>query len=389
MSMMIRPYAFAAGAAPVVPVTRQVYSSESLAEVTNTNSASPTTLVSLTFTPDANKAYVIFWSAEHSIATAGQRTVLRFREAGSDIILSDEAPKEASTPVDYWQRGGFTIYPASASPASTTWDITVVRSGASGTARARNGRLVAMRLENGDDYAVSTGADTVTGTTYGDKASLVVNAGAGQDYLVLASASLEPGTSNNIRFRAEHGGANSYVAEMRDSGGAAMAAGIAWARTGLTGSNTFKTQFSAASGGVSVVSSKHRILALALGAVYDNDTSTLGSDSAGTDIAYTDALSLTATPAAADYLLIASWFMKGSNSTVSTQSQLRDGGTSLTQSIAEQRVGAADGMGCFIVKAATYTAASRTWDIQRLSEANTVTNTILAGAIISTLQLQP
>jgi hypothetical protein len=377
------------GGGGVVPVTRQVYSNEVAGPVSNTDSTTPTSLVSLTFTPDANKTYAIFWSGEFTFGTNAAVSLILY-EGGVEVLRAREVPKEFGGPVDYKLRGGFIIHAAGASPASTTWELKVVRPGASSTASARNGRLVALRLETGDYYGESLGDDTTTSTTYADKATVSFT-GTGGDYLIIGSGIQTGSAADAGKSRLSDGTNTSYPVQMLQSAGTDMMAfGIAWARTAVSGSVTFRTQYATRAGGTSSTHNQYRILALAMDALYGDFNTTLGSDNGGTDIAYTDALSLTHTPAAADHLLFASWSMRGSNTTVSGQVQLRDGGVSVGQNIAEAASTLSGmGQGSFVCLPVTYAAASRTWDIQRLSENNTVTTTVEAGACIAGIQLEP
>lgn len=388
MSFLINPYAFAGGGGGGGPVTRQIYSSEAAGPVSNIDETTPTSLVTLTFTPDANKTYAIFWSCEFSFNVSNDVAAILY-EAGVESLRDQETPKELSAPDDYKQRGGFIIHAAGASPSSTTWEIKVVRTGASGTAEAKNGRLVALRLEAFDHYNESLGADSVTGTTYSDKASVTFDAGTTQDYLVIGSGIQQPSAGNATRSRLSDGSNTTYVVEMHNYvNGAAF--GIAWVRTALSGSVTFKTQFSAHAAGVTCATSKNRILALALGSFHNDYSTTLGAADGGTDTTYTDVLALTQTPAAADHLEIASWHVRAPGTTISMYSQFRDDGVSISENLAEMPSSTAGrGMACFVVKAATYAAVSRTWDIQRKSEVNTLTTTIDAGACIAILQVEP
>jgi hypothetical protein len=377
------------GGGTPTPVTRQIYSSEVAGPVNNTDATTPTSLVTLTFTPDASATYAIFWSAEFSFNVAANMALIVY-EAGVESLRAFESPKELGAPIDYKQRGGFLIHAAGGSPSSTTWEIKVVRTGGSGTASAKNGRLVAVRLESFDHYAESLGADSQTGTTYLDKASTTFDAGTAQDYLVIGSGIQEPSSGNATRSRLSDGTNATYVVEFHGGASQLFPFGIAWVRTGLSGSVTFKTQFSAHAAGVTCATSNNRILALALGSFHDNYNTTLGSSSAGTDIAYTDALTMTDTPAAADHLEVACWHARSSGTTITAYTQFRDDATTISENVVEvPSATSGRGMSCFVVKAVTYAAASRTWDIQRKSETNTLTTTVDAGACIAVLQVEP
>lgn len=369
--------------------TRQYFENSSLTEVNNTDSSVWTDVASLTFTGDANKDYVVFWSFEVQITVATDDVKFRIFDGTTAFSEGSQEAKETSSPIDYRAPAGFFRVQNGGSPSSKTFTLQVQREAASGTARGKRGRLVALRLETGDIYAESIGTQTSSGATIGN--AVTATTSIGTDYIILASlVGTGPSTSTAWQARlrddtTDFGGVFSHQQKETPNYMPLM-----MAATRNVGSTSIHAAFGRTSIAGSATISEARILCLDA-AGFDNVYAvSSGSDDSGTNTTYTDtSTTQTFTPAATPHLTIATWVMEGTSTSISNYTQFVDNGSTITESIQEPS-SISTLINSYIggsVSFDTFAASSRTQKIQRMSETGSTTTRVIAGATIISLDL--
>ena len=170
-------------------VSRQFYTATNTDEQTVTSSAFGDG-VSLTFTPDANATYVIFYSfsVKNSAVASTYTAAARIYDATASELLIDAELANYQNAGHTQQQLIMTFYTAGASPTSRTFKGQVRCVGYSAnTASFMNQRLFIMRLESGDLTASGSDYDT-TSTSFVDALSLTINPGSSTDYIIIAMA---------------------------------------------------------------------------------------------------------------------------------------------------------------------------------------------------------
>ena len=169
--------------------SRQFYTATNTDEQTVTSSAFGDG-VSLTFTPDANATYVIFYSfsVKNSAVASTYTAAARIYDATASELLIDAELANYQNAGHTQQQLIMTFYTAGASPTSRTFKGQVRCVGYSAnTASFMNQRLFIMRLESGDLTASGSDYDT-TSTSFVDALSLTINPGSSTDYIIIAMA---------------------------------------------------------------------------------------------------------------------------------------------------------------------------------------------------------
>jgi hypothetical protein len=127
---------------------RQVFSAESLGAAT-TSSTSWQLVVSLAFTPDAERAHLILATAQTSNQnTPGTGPICRLMHGASrrsaDLFAMDGHPD------GWWPIAQADIFATGASASEQIWTQEYTRHGTFATVAIREARLCALRLEAGD-----------------------------------------------------------------------------------------------------------------------------------------------------------------------------------------------------------------------------------------------
>lgn len=217
-------YIEADGAAP--SVTRQVYYAESLAESSTTSSSYQDKAI-LTFTPDANKTYVIYFSC-NCICDSTIISVFTRLQNTTDTVTYQEQRQENRTTsgAPYRASHGFGIYTAGSSPSATTFKIQYASSAIANTSRIKNARILAMRLESDDVWTEATATWTNSTSNSYDATSTVstftFTPGSVGDYMVMAALDYNHGSTSDVGYVRLLNPASSGLREMqhinRDNG---------------------------------------------------------------------------------------------------------------------------------------------------------------------------
>jgi hypothetical protein len=164
---------------------RQVFSTEALGAAT-TSSTSWQHAVSLAFTPDAERTYLILATAQTSNQnTPGTGPICRLMQGASrrsaDLFAMDGHPD------GWWPIAQADIFQSGASPSEQTWAQEYTRHGTFATVAIREACLYALRLEAGDLWARSDAELSHATSTYQDIVQITIPEAG--EYLLLAIGS--------------------------------------------------------------------------------------------------------------------------------------------------------------------------------------------------------
>jgi hypothetical protein len=367
---------------------------ESLAEVTTT--AQMQDGASLTETLTSGQKYMFLWSVDVGTSTTSSAASSDVTIDGTTIFATPPNTVvnngSTSTPRDYHAHGGMFEYTGDGS--SHTFTVRSGRGANPGTAYQRNSRLSYVILGADDAYAESLPRQTFPGSISGTAqtaASLAFTSPSASDYLVLVSAHADLTSSTNVALGIEVTDGTTTTGEIifRPVGsGSRVPLLMLLPLSAVNGAKTISVKIrETGSGSTSIGISEIRILALRLARFAASHIGTLGADSSGTEGTYTTSESQTFTPAAADHLTLASWFVGSSSTGVSTYSQFLDGAVSVNENIKRMTSGSSTSyLPCVSHRLAAYPASSLTQAIQRRS-AGTSNNAIRKSATIATISL--
>jgi hypothetical protein len=185
-------------------MARQYYSS-ALASTTHAT-ASLTSKLALTFTPDANSDYLIIWSCQVSPGT----NTIDWRAQLFDSTAAaarGENRQEANSTSEFESAGGIFRYQEGASPVSRTFQLRFSNESGTTTLTIRNLSLVAIKMGASDAYAADDTSTTAATTTYVTKPTLNITPATDGDYLILASCETGSGNlADAARIRMQYDG---------------------------------------------------------------------------------------------------------------------------------------------------------------------------------------
>jgi len=342
---------------------RQNYYAESTAVsswATDTNYQDKTTL---TFTPDDDGTYLIMasWLMQESSASYQYKAKLT-RTTGTPTDFNGflYQPKDAT---DYLAGGVVAYETFGTSPGSQTYKIQYGTSSTSGTARIKEAKIIAIKLNADDKYAESAARSTQTATSYGDKTTLTFTPGSTGDYIILASATID-GSSASYDTRAQltvdgtaYSNANIEPAYVNNRYPWAMVK-----RVNLSSaSHTLKIQFSSENTAATAGIAHARIVALRADGFANNYFAEEEARTTTASTLYQTKTTLTATPTAQDHILIGSAGIDGSSASYEAYANLLRGGTAFGEMLVETKDASNRGYGFFNIKKETLSVASTSW----------------------------
>ncbi len=375
--------------------SRQTYYAESLSESTVT-SATYQDKVSLTFTPDPNTDYILFWSTDVIEISTAVSVFSRLYNSTDAVVLSEQNQENRTTSGSpYRFSGGIAKFSAGASPVSTTFKIQYHDSDGASTAKIRNARLLAVRVDALDAYAESLSDQAVTSNTYVDGASLTFTPATTGDYLVFATCDFNHASTADemyIRLLDPDGTTNYCELQHINRDTANYNPYVAMVKKNLTNSSkTFKLQIHRTSANTITIKNQ-RLYAMRLDAGFTNSYYAEDRTRATTtSTTFQDDNSLTQSTNAADHLIFNCAGLDGTLNSESQQCQFLEGAT-VIQGPFEARVNTSATYSYyypqFVAYKATLTAASHTWKRQF----KTITGSATAGInedATSVLELSP
>lgn len=353
-------------------MSRQVYYAESLGEstVTGAGSDSYQDKTTLTFVPDANQDYIIFWSADVIALSTADDLYARLYNSTDAVVLSEQNQENRTTGnTPYRMVHGFAKYSAGASPASTSFKIQYRNETTSITAKIRNARILAVRVESDDEYAESLSDQTVTSNSYVDGATLTFTPPSQGDYLVFVACDWNHGSTADIAYIHLLNPSSTSIGEMQhiNRDAANYNPYTTMVKENLTASSkTYKIQIHRTSTNTITVRNQ-RIFAMRLDTFVNTYYAEDRTRATTTSTSYQDDNSLTQTTNAADHLIFNVAGGDGSSNGTSNYLQFLEDGNVMAGP-ASVRVNVTGTYSnyytSFIAYKATLTNASHTWKRQ-------------------------
>lgn len=354
-------------------ISRQTYYAESLSESTLTTSTY-TAKATLTFTPDANKTYAIFWSCNCICNSTAVSVFTRLRNTTDSVTYQEQRQENRTTTgAPYRTAHGFGIYTAGGSPGSTSFEIQYASSTSGNTSKIKNARVIAMRLESGDEWTVATATWTnATSNSYDTTsavASFVFTPATSGDYLVFASLDYNHGSTSDLGYVRLLDPSSAGLREMQhiNRDAADYNPYTAMVKQNLAASSqTYKIQSHRTSTNTITIKNL-RFLALRLdaGFVATYYQETTGMTTTTVSASYTDFNSFTTSTANATHIVFSNaGGGNRSNGYASFWDYLDDGSAYQTLETRVDVTGAAaypNYYPAFIAYTQTYSAASHTW----------------------------
>jgi hypothetical protein len=341
------------------------YYAESAAESTTT-STSYQDKVTLTFTPEDNSTYLIIASwlmANSSTSYQAKAKLTRTTGTAKDFNELIYQPKATS---DYISGGAIGIDTFGTSPGPQTYKIQFCTNNASGTAKIKEARIFAIKLNSLDAYAQAENRTTTTSTSWQDKTTLTFTPPAQDNYLILAYATAD-GNSTSYDFKVQltiDGTAYSTV-NIRTVNSANRYPWAVSKVVNLTAaSHTIKIQYCSSSSSGTAGIAHARIVALNLSRFQNRYYAENEARTTTTSTTYVDKLSLTQTPPAGDYLILGVAGLDEASTSYSAYAQMVRDTSSYGEMSIRPNSTSAQGHLYFSVKKETLSGASTTWKIQ-------------------------
>lgn len=347
--------------------------------------------VSLTFTPNANKNYVAFWSclSQNNNATYDGIARLYNVTTSAELHRQNWEAKEVTTPIDYRPLGGMFFFSTTGSPVSTNLKIQILVENAAVTHKGKEFCLTVIELNANDAFAESVTRQTnATSTPALAAGTLTFTPGTSGDYLIVSTANYDHAVSGTFnRFQWLIDDTVIYTAESNEETPAVkdLANSEPWGRvhkiTLTAAQHTVKLMFDNFTGGTAGLSHV-RHLAFRLSDFDANFYDPQLTLNAGTQATYQDiGATVTETTAAAEHLVIAAGEWMGSSATYTSYVQLLQDASVLFENMHEPVSGGAPGS-YFFARVVDPTAAQHTWKIQRKSESTSTTTSVDGGLAV-------
>lgn len=352
---------------------RQYYSAAQSSEIQH-DGVTWLDVCTLTFTPDANSDYILFWSARASLVNNRSSDVnLRVL---TDGVASVETNLENRDESGYALLGGFYRIRAGVSPSTTTVKLQIQPEASGITAKARNANLTALKLGPDDIYVEDLTTKSVTGSNIRvDMVSATFTPPTLGDYLCLYSSIVQQtavSVSCYMGLRHE----SLYTSNDWGNSGSDITnwapSMMLWKRTLPASPQTIASWMRSHHTTNTCYSKDNRLLLLRVddfdAAYYAEQTETsMGS----VESTYVNALSLTATVTTNPHLILGGWSQSADiNGNIVLGSRILDGGE---ERVASNRVSLRGvtrplELGQYFAVADGYTAGSRTWTLQKYGD---------------------
>lgn len=333
-----------------------------------------------------NAIYAGFWMVDHENPDTANATNRLNKNSGATIEQSSIIRLKDSNPLDRHNMGGLFFLNAGPSPSDVTYTVEHNKV-SNGACTAYNSRIILLELgpddQNSEDLA---GPGAISSTTMTTIASLSLP-GSNNDWAVFASCNVSGGNST-LRYELTDG--TTTTGDLKPGIKGSFSESNIPITTGLylpnitSGTVEFKVRTTSAS--FPVTPSVIRIVAIRLDRFSSVVVSSLSTNNSGIDTAYVTGHSQTFTPDASDYLTLAVGAITANSTTSSNFGRFLDGGVEISQYTREM-VASGDAYPFFSGTVSTYSASSRTQEIQRRSESGTVTTTLVAQAFIISIKL--
>lgn len=344
------------------------YYAESNAESTYNTNTSFQDKTTLTFTPrgSGSQYYLLIASALVANSSTSYYTEAQFLQDAATLAIEQYRPSGSAT-TNYITFGAQKIVTLTAG-TSYTFKIQYRTNNASGTAKIKNARIVALQVTNYSNNVAESNTNT-TSTSYVDKVALTFNASA-TDYLIVASAdysNANTGQRGKARVYDDTGAAVQGEMLFEPPASLLYRTFNMMRKASLTaGSKTYSIEYAttSSSSGKETYSQNARISAILLSDLGTNSYAESETETSTTSTSYVDKATLSFTPSApGDYLIIASAFTSPKNASDVSYANLDIGGTSYAEMVFRPK-DSTDYMPFFSAVKVNLAAAAQTIKIQ-------------------------
>ncbi|MGE0154815.1 MAG: hypothetical protein AB7R90_19515 [Reyranellaceae bacterium] len=364
----------------------RVYHHNAAAGRNTTTSTTPQDQVSLTFTPNASKVYLLLWGCLLDNDSTSADSFCRLYNS-TDAAALQTFNIEAEASVNKFQLTGAAIYTAPGSPGSMSFKVQYY-SESTNTTGCQDAWLIALELDADDFQSVTTAEQGTASDTYVDIGpSVTLPAG---DYLLLISAEAK------THLYGAGGGTAGHNFRLYDGTGDVIVTGPPfsqelanynpwWGIVRVTpgSSTTYKAQFKGASTSATVYVRNTTLVALDLAQFADviyGDS--LGESSTTSSSAQTK-LSVTDTPLAMDYLQLFACSRKHNSTSTSGYTDYTRGGSPISVEAEYEADDTDDYVDHGYGVISELTASSTTWTTRYRNEDNSATTYIKNAAFVA------
>ena len=350
---------------------RQVYYS-AVDTANSTTSTTWQTQTGITFTPDANKAYLIMGQIQYangsSFVGAAQ---FRLNDGTTDFQSFELSGRNDGT--NYWSNLMLAIYPSTGSPSSKTYNLQYRSSSGSTAAKIKNARIIAIRLESDDQYGETLGTAATSSSSWTDRVTVTNSASGTNDFICIGAAEFLH-TSAGVSYgggKMVLNGTDYSLGAVGDSGSIGYQGWSGVWQVSLANSNTAKTAYRSQNGNSVTIRNARMVILKSSNfpAVFFSGQQTRQTRA---NTAYADALSYAPTlNGTADYLVLGTIIRDYSNTSDIGYTQMRDAGSVLMEDYNRNSDSTNQlNSGAAMLRLTSVAAGSRTADWQHKSSAS-------------------
>lgn len=352
-------------------------------------SASFSDKLSCPFSAEASTDYWVIWAAMIQPGGSGAAVKAKLVENVTDYASIEDHPLGAS---DWIPAGGVAKLNPGGSPATMTPKLQYASDGTNNSG-IKQATLCVLKADAADEYTESLGESTNTSSTYADKTTLTFTPASLGDYLIIASAEIaQSSNASNYGVGVRLNIDGSYYGEANAFHAINTSNYYPWvqvAKVSLSAaSHTLKIQFNTGTFSQGTAKIRNaRILAIRLDTLNAEYYGESRARSTTTSSSYQDKATLTQTPAAGDYLILACGVSDTGTYGVAQYDQLLEDAVSIAEG--KQTTDHSNALftkrNFFTMYKKTLAASSKTWKTQYKSNG---TNTCaLADSSIAVIQL--
>jgi hypothetical protein len=366
-------------------VARQYFMAQNLGQASNADATTWTNHCTLTFTPDSGKDYVIFWSFEMTCVAASFRYAEARLTLGGSAI--DTLAIDFHTADDWPSQGLLHKLTGAGTPITLTLDFRRANDAdVTRIAYLRGARIVALRLESGDQWAESLASQTNTSAgSFSDAVSLSFTPASMRPYLILGAGAIYGSGAQQIRLS---DGTTTVTPITSTPLSAPWGQVAAWVQPGLSGAKTYHLQYRC-NGAFDSTIIGARLLALDLSGFSHAYHAEMAGPASTSSTSYEDALTLSRTITADDFLVISAFegYLTGGQNGV-PHIRLTDQSGEVIEAH-DTQLGTGAQVPGFVATIGAYAAGVRSWALQGWGGATAPTPGATLGdnAVIAVLKL--
>ena len=351
-------------AAPAAGLTKNYYAiSEGAATTQQTTMQDKLTL---SFIPEANSTYLILasWQIGYSVAGGAAYADSQMQRTTGTAKIFNEFRIAPASLTNFCNKASMGVDYFGAVPSVQTYKIQFCTSNGANTTTIKNARIFAIKLSSTAENIEQAARTTTTSISYQDKAVLAFVPATAGDYIILAVADIDSGSTSRAVYADITVDGTAKTEVIRQPGATAyIFPFISMRYVTLTAAlHTIKVQFRNSDAVTTMGIANARIIAIRADAFTNAYQSATDAFATTNNAAYQDGISLTQTPVAGDHLVLENNVQSG-DALIQGGSQFLQGSTVIQESLWTP-VAAADKTGVFSVTRQTLAASSTVWKTQ-------------------------